>query len=120
MSDLEKISSELVSIAYQDKSDRVNSLEKLEMELPTLTSSFPEEQKKLIKQIISELKEEASIDTINSPEKMIELTPTIVQEKDIEVIEPITLEQPEIINTESEKSKTDKDFSFLDDINNAF
>ena len=120
MSDLEKISSELVSIAYQDKSDRVNSLQKLEMDLPTLTSSFPEEQKKLIKQIISELKEEASIDTINSSEKMIELTPTIVQEKDIEVIEPITLEQPEIINIESEKSKTDKDFSFLDDINNAF
>jgi hypothetical protein len=120
MSDLEKISSELVSIAYQDKGERVNSLEKLEMQIPTLTSSFPEEQKKLIKQIISELKEEASIDTISSSEQMIELTPTIVQEKDIEVIEPITLEQPEIINIQSEKSKTEKDLSFLDDIDNAF
>jgi len=129
MSDLEKISAELIVIAYQDKQDRVDSLEKLEKELPKLTSGFPEEQKKLISQIISSLKDEAYMDsekvfgkrTVTKPQIVQEeIQPQIVQEEEIEVVEPIEVKQTKIIKKENKKSKVDEDFSFLDDIDNAF
>ena len=120
MSDLEIISSELVSIAYQDKSERVESLEKLEMAIPKMMLSFPEEQKKLIKQIIAELKQEASTDAVNSFDQTGETKPKVVQEEEIEVVEPITVIQPKTIEIKSKKSKPEQDFSFLEDIDNAF
>jgi nitrate reductase alpha subunit len=126
MSDLEKISSELIVIAYQEKFERVKSLEKLEKEIPKMMVGFPEEQKKLIIQIIAELKQEASIDNVNSYDQItektpdVEIVPTTVEEKEIEVVEPITVIEPEIIEIESEKPIPEDDFSFLDDIDSEF
>jgi hypothetical protein len=126
MSDLEKISSELIVIAYQEKFERAKSLEKLEKEIPKMMVGFPEEQKKLIIQIIAELKQEASIDNVNSYDQTtektpdVEVVPTTIEEKEIEVVEPITVIEPEIIEIESEKPKPEDDFSFLDDIDSEF
>jgi hypothetical protein len=120
MSDLEKISSELVVIAYQDKFDRVKSLEKLEKEIPKMTLTFTEEQKKLIIHIIAELKEEASVDEINSTDQIKERTPPIVQEKEIEVIEPDVVTQAQITDIDNKESKVEEDLSFLEEIDNAF
>jgi hypothetical protein len=126
MSDLEKISSELIVIAYQEKFERVKSLEKLEKEISKMMIGFPEEQKKLIIQIIAELKQEASIDNVNSYDQTtkktpdVEVVPTTIEEKEIEVVEPITVIEPEIIEIETEKPKPEDDFSFLDDIDSEF
>lgn len=132
MSDLETISTQLISIAYQDKQERVDSLEKLEKELPKLTSSFPEEEKKLIKQIVSELKEEAGMETEKLFGKRTKTKPTVleveqekiqpltVKEEEIEVVEPIELKQTKIIQADNQESKVEDDFSFLEDIDNAF
>lgn len=132
MSDLEKISAELIVIAYQDKQERVDSLEKLEKELPKLTSSFPEEEKKLIKQIVSELKEEADMETEKLFGKRTKIKPAVleveqeeiqpitVKEEEIEVVEPIELKQTKIIQADNQESKVEDDFSFLEDIDNAF
>lgn len=132
MSDLEKISAELIVIAYQDNQERVDSLEKLEKELPKLTSSFPEEEKKLIKQIVSELKEEADMETEKLFGKRTKIKPAVleveqeeiqpitVKEEEIEVVEPIELKQTKIIQADNKESKFEDDFSFLEDIDNAF
>lgn len=144
MSVLEKISNELISLAYMDKEERVVRFSELESEASKLFQELPKEEAEIIDQIIkglfAEAKEDAQITTVPKPE---EQKPTPQTPETIEVVEPIVVETPQAVieNIEPEKAlekkkrttaktvakkiveqklEEEEDLSFLDSIEDAF
>jgi hypothetical protein len=143
MSVLEKISNELISLAYMDKEERVVRFAELENEASKLFQELPKEEAEIIDQIIkglfAEAKEDAQKTTAPKPE---EQKPMPQAPETIEVVEPMVVQTPQAIieNIEPEKAPEKKkrttaktvakkiveqkleeeDLSFLDTIEDAF
>lgn len=144
MSVLEKISNELISLAYMDKEERVVRFSELESEASKLFQELPKEEAEIIDQIIKGLFAEAKEDAqITIVPKLEEQKPTPQAPETIEVIEPIVVETPQAVieNIEPEKApekkkrttaktvakkiveqklEEEEDLSFLDSIEDAF
>jgi hypothetical protein len=146
MSVLEKISNELISLAYMDKDERVVRFAELESETNKLFQELPREEAEIIDQIIKGLFEEAKEDAKaiptaavvektnigQNPESIEVVQPEVVQvpEAKIDTIDTIDLEEVAPKKTKKtgktvkkknvEQKEEEEDLSFLDNIEDAF
>ena len=146
MSVLEKISNELISLAYMDKEERVVRFAELESETNKLFQELPREEAEIIDQIIKGLFEEAKEDAKaiptadvvekrdveQNPESIEVVQPEVVQvpEAKIDTIDTIDLEEVAPKKTKKtgktvkkknvEQKEEEEDLSFLENIEDAF
>jgi len=129
MSSIEKISKELISIAYMDKMDRVKSIDKLEKDFQGFSLDIPNTESELIREIIVALKADAKKDELFLFDDSAKYTVDNNNlETEIEVVEPIIIPNDLVNKQKSRRSKIAKektvveesDFSFLDTIEDAF
>jgi hypothetical protein len=146
MSSLKQISDMLIKIAYSEKKDRPSMIKELEYEFDGLPMiEIPKEQQILIASILNELEKESligiDINDLNS-NKAVKTRTKKTEEVEIvkPVIEEISVVEPETVIAEKEpaiiikkqkverkikvkpepKKEEEDEFSFLDNIDDAF